>query len=208
MDINPITHNLAGSNSNTTSTYFFHLKALSSNPQPDSSISPQQQFPTFGLTSMGSNDDDYDFFYDETDDVFDDDHQYQQEKVTVYHDQTNSNFETSHLQRLTRDVVLVISSEFKNRHLRPKSCSASDDMLPSSCDPCMCRLFIMCSLLLTALNTSSPVCDGVSNDRRLRAAGRAFISPSICAESHLNEGVYFMLFSDGKPFKQPDKRQI
>jgi hypothetical protein len=107
VDINPITHNLQDPTSNTTSTYFFCLEALSSNPKPDSSISPPQQFPTTGLTSMGSNDDDYDFFYDETDDVFDDDHHYQQEKVTVYHQQTNLNFETSHLQRLTRDVVLA-----------------------------------------------------------------------------------------------------
>jgi hypothetical protein len=107
VDINPITHNLLDPTSNTTSTSVFHFQALSCHPQPHSFLSPPLQFPTFGLTSMGSNDDDYDFYYDETDDVFDDDHHYQQEKVTVYHEQTNLNFETSHLQRLTRDVVLA-----------------------------------------------------------------------------------------------------
>ena len=56
---------------------------------------------------MGANDDDYDFFYDETDDVFDDDHHYQQKNVTVYHEHINLMYESSHLQRLTPDVVLA-----------------------------------------------------------------------------------------------------
>lgn len=108
--------------------------------------------------------------------------------------------------RSDTDFALVISRAVRNKHLRPSSCNASDDMLPSSCDPCMCRLFIKCSLLLTALSTSSPVCDGVSKERLRRTAGSALISPSICAESHRKEGVYFTLFSDGNPFKQPGKR--
>ena len=108
--------------------------------------------------------------------------------------------------RSETDFALVISREVRNRHLRPRSCSASEDMLPSSCDPCMCRSLIRCSLLLTALSTSSPVCDGVSNDKRRSTAGRALISPSICAESHRKEGVYLTLFNDGKPFKQPVKK--
>ena len=110
--------------------------------------------------------------------------------------------------RSETDFALVISRQVRNRHLRPNSCSASEDMLPSSCDPWMCRLLTKCSLLLTALSTSSPVCDGVSNDKRRRTAGSALISPSICAESHRNEGVYLTLFNDGKPFKQPDKRNL
>ena len=58
---------------------------------------------------MGSNEDDFDFFYDETDDVFDDDQDYysHQKKNATYHDQINLKFEASHLQRLTPDVVLA-----------------------------------------------------------------------------------------------------
>lgn len=101
--------------------------------------------------------------------------------------------------------ALVTPKEVRNKHFLPRFNRASAESEPNSWDPCMFRLCIICNLLLTAFNTSSPVLEGISRDRWHSTDGRALMTPSTCAESHRNDGVYFTLFNEGKLLRQPAK---
>lgn len=101
------------------------------------------------------------------------------------------------------DFVLVTLNEFKYKHFRPKFNNESEHKLPNSCELWISNVLIICNLLLIDCKTSLPVCDGNSRDKWFSTEGNAFIILSICAESHLNDGVYFKLFNDGKLLRQP-----